>query len=281
MRLMIDMQATINNISGTKIRDGRMIWHLFTDMGNQFVTSFDVFPPARVVEKAENNMVAVMKVPKLNPGESFSPTVVLRIDTTTRDWLIEPQPLSESEMKRMRGTLTRMHPYWETEDALVQDISQSIAERSNNDESYSRLAYEIVRNTVKLRTHLDHRRGAADAARSKEGDCDEFADLFVALNRAVGIPARRVVGHFYRSEEPEPHAWSEVYLQRLGWVPVDPALGSYGTLNEYYFSRIREGLVSERPTIQLKWNSSGAARRGDSVSIEEEVKMSVLRNGEY
>jgi transglutaminase-like putative cysteine protease len=278
---MIDMQATVNNISSTKIRDGRMIWHLFTDMDNQFVTSFDVFPPARVVEKAESNMVAVMKVPELSPGESFSPTVVLRIDTTTRDWLIEPHPLQATEAKQIRGTFCKMQRYWETEDTLVQDISQSIAERSNDDESYSRLAYEIVRNTVKLRTHLDHRRGAANAAKSKEGDCDEFADLFITLNRAVGIPARRVVGHFYRIAEPEPHAWTEVYLQRMGWVPVDPALGVYGTLNEFYFSRIREGLVSERPTIQLKWNSSGPPRQGDSVVMDEKVKMSVLQNGQY
>ena len=84
MRLLIDMQANIFNRGTTSLRDGRMVWHLFTDMDNQFVRSIDVFPPAKVTEKAEGNMVAIIKVPELNPGENFSPSVVLRIDTTTR-----------------------------------------------------------------------------------------------------------------------------------------------------------------------------------------------------
>ncbi|GAH24077.1 unnamed protein product, partial [marine sediment metagenome] len=45
---------------------------------------------------------------------------------------------------------------------------------------------------------------------------------------------------------------------------------------EDYFSRIREGLVSERPTLKLKW--SGIAT--EAPSVEEEVKMTILENGE-
>lgn len=256
-----------------------MIWHLFTDMANQFVTSFDVFPPARVVEKAENNMVALVKIPELNPGESFSPTVILRIDTTTRDWMIQNQTFTQQEIKQIHGTYCKMLNYWETNDKMIQDISQSIAERSHNDESYARLAFRIVREMVKLKTHLDYRMGAAAVVRKKEGDCDEHADLFVALNRAVNIPARRVVGHYYHGhKDPEPHAWAEVFLETKGWVPVDPALGSFGALTERYFSRIREGLVSERPTIQVKWNSK-KSKRTEHVEIEENVKMSVIGNG--
>jgi hypothetical protein len=47
-------------------------------------------------------------------------------------------------------------------------------------------------------------------------------------------------------------------------------------MSENYFSRIREGLVSERPTIKLKW--SGIAT--EAPTVEEEVKMSILRNGQ-
>ncbi len=274
------MQADVINYGSSKMKDGKMVWHLFTDMDNQFVTSFDIFPPARVIEKAEKNMVAVIKVPELNPGEAFSPTIILRIDTIMRNWLMEPQPAPSEELRSLRGTYCQMKKYWEVEDSLIQDISQSIAEQSNGDEAYARLAFDIVRETVKLKTHLDFRLGAADAAKDREGDCDEHADLFIALNRAVRIPCRRVVGHFYRrNEEPEPHAWTEVYLEKHGWAPVDPALGTFGTLSENYFSRIREGLVSERPTIQLKWNRAQARTKGEFVSIEEKVKMTVLQNG--
>ncbi|TFG33360.1 transglutaminase domain-containing protein [Candidatus Thorarchaeota archaeon] len=275
MRLKIEMQANIHNLGNSKLRRGIMTWHLFTDMDNQFVEMIDVFPPARVTERAEKNMIAMIKIPELNPGESFSPTVILRIDTTTRDWLMEPQETPDQMMARNRGMYCTMQKYWETQDDLIQEISQKSAERTGDDESYARLVFSIVRDSVKLKTHLDERRGAARAIREKEGDCDEHADLLIALLRAAKIPARRIVGHFYRRElEPEAHAWCEVYLEQKGWIPVDPALGNFGTMSENYFSRIREGLISERPTLKLKW--SGIA--SEPPSVEEEVKMSIIEN---
>jgi transglutaminase-like putative cysteine protease len=277
MRLKIEMQADVHNRGSSKLKRGVMVWHLFTDIENQFVEMIDVFPPARVTEKAEKNMVAVVKVPELNPGESFSPTVVLRIDTITRDWLMETQPATTEHIARTRGIYCSLQKYWEYDDPLIQQISQEAAEKTRNDESYARLVFKIVRDRMKLKTHLDERIGASRAVREKEGDCDEHADLFIALLRAVRIPARRIVGHYYRGgPEPEPHAWCEMFLERNGWVPVDPALGNFGKLSEHYFSRIREGLVSERPTIHLKW--SGAA--SETPVVEEEVRMTVLKNGQ-
>ncbi len=270
------MQASIHNMGTSKIKDGKMFWHLYTDMANQFVDMIDVFPPARFVEKAERNMVAVVKVPELSPGESFTPTVVLRIDTTTRDWMMEPQDTPDQIKSRLRGTFGKMKKYWEVEDPVIQELSQSIAENVATDESYLKLAYEVVRDRLKLKTHLDERKGASRAVREKEGDCDEHADLLIALARAVKIPARRVLGHYYKGvPEPEPHAWCEVFLERLGWIPVDPALNRFGVLNENYFSRIREGLVSQRPPIQLKLNRNTSA----APTIEEDISMVRIPNG--
>ncbi len=276
MRLRIEMQADILNRGSSKIRDGRLTWHLFTDMGNQFVETIDVFPPARVMERAEKNMVAVMKVPQISPGENFSPTVILRLDTTSRDWLIEQQSIPEPVRKQTVGMYSSMQKYWEIDNPAIQSLSQSIAEKSDGDFTFGKLAFQVVREQVKLKTHLDERRGAARAAVEKEGDCDEHADLFIALTRAVRIPSRRVIGHFYKGKpEPEPHAWCEIFLDGKGWVPVDPALGRFGVLNENYFSRIREGLVSQRPTIQLKTRNSDSGL----FSIEESVTMSIVKNG--
>ncbi|MFX0055474.1 MAG: transglutaminase family protein [Promethearchaeota archaeon] len=277
MRLRIEMQADVLNRGKSKIRNGRLIWHLFTDMDNQFVEMIDVFPPARVMERAEKNIVAVMKVPEISPGEAFSPTVILRIDTTARDWLIEQQSIPESIRKQTIGMYSSMQKYWELDNPIIQTLSQGIAEKSDGDLSYGRLAFQVVRERVKLKTHLDERIGAARAAVEKEGDCDEHADLFIALTRAVKIPSRRVIGHFFKEKpKPEPHAWCEIFLEKRGWVPVDPALGRFGILSENYFSRVREGLVSQRPTILLKTRNADTGL----LSIEENVTMTVVKNGQ-
>lgn len=278
MRLKIEMEATVTNRSMSKLKKGVMTWHLFTDMDNQFVEMIDVFPPARVTERAEKNMVAIIKIPELNPGESFSPSVILRIDTTSRDWLLEPTDTSQEMMTRNKGTFCSMQKYWEITDDAIQEISKQVSDRTGDDESYARLAFSKVRESLKFKTHLDYRKGAAAAAHEGEGDCDEHADLYVTLLRAKRIPARRVVGHIFRlNSEPEAHAWCEVFLAKKGWVPVDPALGNFGVLTENYFSRVREGYVSERPTISLKW--SGIVTQ--SPTVDEDVKMSIVANDEH
>jgi hypothetical protein len=70
--------------------------------------------------------------------------------------------------------------------------------------------------------------GALDARtvlRTRSGDCDEHTQLFVALARASGIPARSAAGLLLINGRFYYHAWAEVYL--ADWVPVDPTFGQF------------------------------------------------------
>lgn len=70
--------------------------------------------------------------------------------------------------------------------------------------------------------------GAIPALRSGVGDCTEYAAIFVALTRAMGIPARQTaLFNFAGSgtvKQPN-HDAAEIYVAQLGWIPVDPNLG--------------------------------------------------------
>jgi len=61
----------------------------------------------------------------------------------------------------------------------------------------------------------------------KKGDCNEHALLFTALARAVGLPARTVVGVVYMEGKFYYHAWAEVNVGENGdgWISVDPTFG--------------------------------------------------------
>jgi hypothetical protein len=66
---------------------------------------------------------------------------------------------------------------------------------------------------------------ASELLKKKVGDCTEHALLFVALARAVGLPARQVGGLMYTGDELQAfgwHAWAEVAKDGV-WFPVDPA----------------------------------------------------------
>lgn len=64
----------------------------------------------------------------------------------------------------------------------------------------------------------------------REGVCQDFAHVLIALCRSVKIPTRYVSGYFYvdtAGDEPAldntaSHAWVECYLPEIGWVGYDP-----------------------------------------------------------
>ncbi len=72
---------------------------------------------------------------------------------------------------------------------------------------------------------------AREVLRTKVGDCNEHTALFVAMARAVGIPARINVGLVFVRGAFYYHAWPEVYIDEGGnrglWLPVDPTLNEF------------------------------------------------------
>jgi len=68
-----------------------------------------------------------------------------------------------------------------------------------------------------------------DALRTRQGVCQDFAHIMLALTRELRIPCRYVSGYLYhgsndkdRSSEGATHAWVEALLPRFGWVGFDP-----------------------------------------------------------
>jgi transglutaminase-like putative cysteine protease len=99
---------------------------------------------------------------------------------------------------------------------IVRNTSDPVAAtRRLNDWVYHALAKDVTLSVP----------SALQVLQARQGDCNEHTVLYVALARAIGLPARTAVGlvnvrgRFYY------HAWPEVYLN--GWVAVDPTLGQY------------------------------------------------------
>jgi len=68
-----------------------------------------------------------------------------------------------------------------------------------------------------------------DALRLRQGVCQDYAHVMIALVRELGVPCRYVSGYLFRqSSDVESraasatHAWVEALLPRLGWVGFDP-----------------------------------------------------------
>ena len=77
-----------------------------------------------------------------------------------------------------------------------------------------------------------------DALRSRQGVCQDFAHIMIALVRNARIPCRYVSGYLYRnSENAHPsadgatHAWVEALLPGIGWVGFDPTTNRLASEN--------------------------------------------------
>jgi transglutaminase-like putative cysteine protease len=68
------------------------------------------------------------------------------------------------------------------------------------------------------------------------GYCEQFSAAFAAMARSVGLPARVAVGFTVGEQQrgsptrfvvrgEHAHAWPEVWLQGIGWVPFEPTPG--------------------------------------------------------
>lgn len=105
----------------------------------------------------------------------------------------------------------------------IRDVAATIPGDSLEERIENTLRF--VSQTLRYTGYREESLGARRALEEREGDCSEFADLFVALCRAQGIPARTCDGILLmsaRAGDTPRHKWAEVYFEGLGWVPVDP-----------------------------------------------------------
>jgi len=105
---------------------------------------------------------------------------------------------------------------------------------------------------------------ALEVLRTKVGDCNEHTVLYVAMARALGIPARIAVGLVYIHGAFYYHAWPEVYLEEGSglraqgsaqraqglWLPVDPTLNEFPA-NATHLRLARGGLDKQTVILPL------------------------------
>lgn len=74
-----------------------------------------------------------------------------------------------------------------------------------------------------------------DVLVNKRGVCQDFANLFIAMARLLGLPARYVCGYVYTGNHQDEawaqhsadatHAWVQLYIPSVGWKGFDPTNG--------------------------------------------------------
>ncbi|MCU0819152.1 MAG: transglutaminase family protein [Beijerinckiaceae bacterium] len=137
----------------------------------------------------------------------------------------------------VRGSLERFPlTYWTSETPLtaagenLREFAADLSAQEGGDPFafLHRLNTTIFENFSFLPGATDTATSAEDVFQHKKGVCQDFAQVFLAAARHLGIPARYVSGYFLRTDterQEAGHAWAEAHIAGIGWVGFDPAHG--------------------------------------------------------
>jgi transglutaminase-like putative cysteine protease len=94
---------------------------------------------------------------------------------------------------------------------------------------------------------------ALEVLQNPHGDCNEHTVLYVALARAIGLPARTNVGLVYLDSEQLGkgffyHAWPEVYVGE--WLAIDPTLKQFPA-DATHLRFVQGGFEKQLPMLAL------------------------------
>ena len=250
--------------------------------------------PQNMYSDADGNVLAVFKI---EPKEAIEVRLNGSVKITGRQ--INPEfggkigEISEDLVKRY----TKTDIFWEVNATEIQNISRELFDLDLTTSQNAQRVYEYVTGNLEydfdiVQKEFIDRQGAL-AAITTPGPwaCMAFTDLFIAITRAMGIPARELNGYaFTRESNLTPlsislksgdllHSWAEYYDPSYGWVPVDPTWGTTSGID--YFTKLDtnhfvfsiKGIDSEYPF------PAGAYKvKGNEKQVEVDVAQNIPDN---
>jgi hypothetical protein len=269
----VGLFSEIENIGGVKFSEGNLRWVLFTESPHQrILIDKKMLSKFRHMRMEEENHYAYFNIGGLEPREKFVSKLSFKTVTQNMKFMI-PNFSAEDYPGSLIQEYCKPRKYWETRDKIITSLSEQLLSVSPNINSLFVNIFKWVQERISFREKQKERLGAVTAFKTREGDCDEFSDLFITLCRACRIPARRVVGLVVKNSNGfENHAWAEAYIPKAGWVPFDPALNLFAAISSQHIARCKMGKQSDYPTRKLSWKAHKKTERNPVKINENDVE---------
>jgi transglutaminase-like putative cysteine protease len=131
-------------------------------------------------------------------------------------------------------------------DGKIAEVAREATRTATAEAERARAIYDYVT------THLQYdksgtgwgRGDAVWACDAKRGNCTDFHSLLIGMARSVGIPAKFEIGlplpeGKSAGQIPGYHCWAALYLDGMGWVPMDSSEASkFAAKRDYFFGAV-------------------------------------------
>lgn len=191
-----------------------------------------------------DNRWTEITIGNLAPGETKRITVTQTLRVGSVQFNIDPNAVGTTFPSEVEEFMLPVSGLFESDTSVIQEFANKIIENETNHYLKAKLIFENVIDYLTYeRQTVEH--SAMWAYNSRKGDCTGHSNLFIALARAAGIPAKAVVGRGFLplysiglgsvDIKSLGHEWVIIYLPNIGWVPLDTVWpsgqGSFGKID--------------------------------------------------
>lgn len=221
----------------------------------QRTISLDTYPPSAIKDGT-----AKFTINNLN---NFDMTISFKVKTTS-----EPVKITTKEPFPIKNLNSKLIKYTEPTELIdinsdIKNTASKLAQGENDEYEVVFKIADWVNSNIEYNLSTVTSEASLPASwvlKNRYGVCDEMSNLFVAMVRSVGIPARVVSGVAYTDSKlfPQPwgaHGWTEVYFPDYGWVPFDPTYGQFGFVDATHI-KLEEGVESRKFNTQYSWKGN-------------------------
>ena len=164
-------------------------------------------------------------------------------------------------------------PSKEVQDALNKWLDERFLGRPTDTVAWLMALIQVLNANVKYaRRDIEGIQEPLETIKLNSGSCRDYATLFIACARTLGLAARFVSGYMYdpsidQNLPGDMHAWAEVFLPGAGWRGIDPTYGLF--CNNSYIPVAHAVVAESINPIQGAYYSAD----GSSSSMEFSVKI--------
>ena len=217
----------------------------------------------------------------LNPNQKITITIEGKVKIFSQPQELFPPPSEEN----LKNNLLPQK-FWEVDHPIIIEKAKKL---KTPKEIYNFVINNLTYDFKRIEAGAERMGALKSLEYPQKAICMEFTDLFVALSRAAGIPAREINGFAYTTDEKiKPigissdvlHSWPEYYdKEKKIWLPVDPTwekttggIDYFSKTDLNHFTFVIHGENSQSPYPPGSYKNNEKARKDIYVVFGEYEK---------
>lgn len=120
----------------------------------------------------------------------------------------------------------KYYDMFDTDNESFKKASENLWKQSSDIYDFAEKCYDYTVENFAFKDNPGVWHSTSELIHYGGGDCGNLATAFITLLRCQKVPARHVIT--------KGHTWAEFYIEKYGWIPIDPTFHLFGKATSSY-----------------------------------------------